>query len=346
MNKHGGYYGDNQEGVIDFSVNINPLGVSEKVIKRINKSLREIVRYPEIDGSSSRGIIARNLGIEKTEIILGNGATELIYLYARTIKADKVLIIQPTFNEYERAFRISGSRIFNFLLSEEGGFQIDEAELICKIKEIKPDMLVICNPNNPTGIFVEYQKLTAVFDYMKKIGSYIFIDESFIDFTDEEDLLSLIDKYPVFILRSMTKFYAIPGIRLGYGLACEELIARLNDFKEPWTINSIALDIVSTLYEDKEYIANTKEWLSREKGFVKEELGKFKDIKVLNTYTNFHLCKIRNQKASELREKLLIDGIYIRTCEDFYGLGDSYFRIAVRTHADNLKLIKSLKHWL
>lgn len=343
MNKHGGYYGENQEKIIDFSVNINPLGVSEKVIKRIYKSLNEIVRYPEIDGSSARGIIARNLGIEKTQIILGNGATELIYLYARTIKANKVLILQPTFNEYERAFRLSGSEIFNFLLSEEGGFQIDEAELICKIKEIKPDMLVICNPNNPTGIFVEYQKLTGVFDYMKKIGSYIFIDESFIDFTDEEDLLSLVDKYPVFILRSMTKFYAIPGIRLGYGLACEEIIERLNAFKEPWTINSIALDIVSTLFEDKEYIANTKEWLYSEKGFVKEKLGKFEDIKVFNSYTNFHLCKISNQKASELREKLLTDRIYIRTCEDFYGLGDSYFRIAVRTHDENIKLIKSLK---
>ncbi len=346
MNKHGGYYGDNQEGVIDFSVNINPLGVSEKVIKRINKSLREIVRYPEIDGSSSRGIIARNLGIEKTEIILGNGATELIYLYARTIKADKVLILQPTFNEYERAFRISGSRIFNFLLSEEDGFKIDERELICKINEIKPDLLVICNPNNPTGIFVDNQKLRDVFDYMNKIGSYIFIDESFIDFTDEEDFLSLLDRYPIFILRSMTKFYAIPGIRLGYGVASKGFIERLNTLKEPWTINSIALNIVSTLYEDKEYIANTKEWLYREKGFMKKELGKFKEIKIFNSKVNYHLCKINNQKANELKEKLLSDGIYIRICEDFNGLGDSYFRIAVRTHEENLKLIESLKRWL
>lgn len=346
MNRHGGYYGENKDKIIDFSVNINPLGISENIINRVKGSINNLIRYPEIDGITARGIIEENIGIDKEKIILGNGATELIYLFSRAIKADKVLIIQPTFNEYERAFRISGSEVYNFVLTERDSFAVNESNLLNRIKELEPDVLVLCNPNNPTGKFIDYHQLISVFNYINQIDSHIFVDESFIDFTGERNFLLLVDEYSIFILRSMTKFYAIPGIRLGYGIANKGLIKRLNYYKEPWTVNSIALDILTEIFEDKGYAIKTREWLVEEKKFLKEELEKIKNLTVFNSCTNFHLCKLMKHKAEKLKEELLKKGIYIRTCEDFKGLDSRYFRIAVRTQLENKKLINGLRDLL
>lgn len=348
MIKHGGYDGEKQGQVIDFSVNINPLGLPEKLIERIRESFFNIVSYPEVNGSRARGVIARHLAFDypelsKENIILGNGATELIYLFARALRPKKTLIIQPTFTEYERALRLLGSEIVYFQLSAANNFQIDEEKLLFKLKETKADLLVFCNPNNPTAVFTGYQRLEKVFAYLKKISANIFIDESFIDFTDQQSSASFLDKYPIFILKSMTKVYAIAGLRLGYALASSDLIARLNVFKEPWTVNSIALDIVEMLLKDKDYIARSKKYLRQEKAFMKAKLSTIKGLDVFDSSANFFLLSLKNQKASVLEEKLLMKDIYIRSCEDFPGLDDSYFRVAVKKHQENVHLIQSLK---
>lgn len=346
MNKHGGYYGDNYEQVIDFSVNINPLGVPEKLIEALKSELEKMKRYPEIDGASGKTILGQYLGINSENIILGNGATELLYLYARSLKPEKVLIVEPTFNEYRKAFKISGSKIYNYYTNVENGFQLQLEELILQIEDIKPNVLVICNPNNPTGLFTDKDKLIAVLNKLKETSSYLFIDESFIDFTDRDSLKSLINEYNIFILRSMTKIFAVPGLRIGYGIGKTDIISKLNQFKEPWTINSLALKGIPVLLEDREYIKKTKNWLKEEKQFLYNELKKVPHIKIIKSETNFFLLNLLKGNGNLLREFLLERKIYIRVCEDFQGLSDKYIRIAVRKRRENIKLITELKQYM
>lgn len=345
MNKHGGYYGEDQNNVIDFSVNINPLGVSKNLIEALKKELEKMERYPEIDGISAKKILAKHLTTKSKKIILGNGATELIYLFARSIKPKKVLMVQPTFTEYKKAFELVGSSIYSFITKEEDNFTIQIENLAAEIDYLKPDVLLICNPNNPTGTFTNINDLIPILNKLKEIGGYLFIDESFIDFTDEVPYLSLIDEYNIFILRSMTKIFAVPGLRLGYGVANEEIISRLNHMKEPWTINSLALSSVPILLNDEEYIRETQKWYKREKAILFQELNKIKDIKVFHGKANFFLIRLLEKDSYSLKNYLLQKEIYIRTCEDFIGLSREFIRVSVRNRGENEKLILEIRNY-
>lgn len=342
MKKHGGYVGKNREDVIDFSVNINPLGVPEKLVTKLKKSIDKLDSYPEIDGLNAREIISKHISISKKNIILGNGATELIYLFAKAFDLEKVLIIEPTFTEYERAFNMNNSKVYHFETRERDNFKVDIQSLVTQIKSIKPDLIVMCNPNNPTGVFTDLDDFNSVIDSLKTMGCMLFVDESFIDFTDKESYISKIDELDVFLLRSMTKLYAVPGLRIGYGLGSEYIIDKLNQYKEPWTINSLALDSVELLLNDSDYLRETEAWYRSEKEFLKLELKKIDDLKIYESEGNFLLCRLKKLKSKQLKDFLLSKGIYIRTCEDFYGLDESFIRLAVRTHRENLSLLNSL----
>lgn len=345
MNKHGGYFGDSKKKIIDFSVNINPLGVPEKLKEKLKNSIDHLESYPEIDGISAKNILSERLNVHSEHLILGNGATELIYLFAKTFKPKKVLIIEPTFTEYERAFSLNTSEIYHFQCKEDDDFKINIESLIKEIDEIRPEVLVVCNPNNPTGIFTERESMRQVLDKLKSIDGKLFIDESFIDFTERDLYTSMIEDYPIFILRSMTKIYAIPGLRLGYGLANKSIIERMNKHKEPWTINSLALDSVEVLLEDIEYKDETQKWYLSEKKYLRESLKQIRLLSIYESEGNFFLCKLKSSNSIELRDYLLDLGIYIRTCEDFYGLDDSFVRIAVRTREENSALIRALNNY-
>ncbi len=343
MFKHGGYFGENKKDVIDFSVNVNPLGVSDKVIKKIKSNLNEICRYPEINGDSARKLLANHLNVKDKQIILGNGATELIYLFARSIKAERILIIQPTFTEYERGFKTSGAKVYNYITKLEDNFNINIDDLLNKINDIKPDVVVVCNPNNPTGVFTEYDEFMPILDFLKRKNIYLFLDESFIDLCiNNNSYIDLIEKYPIFILRSMTKFYAIPGLRLGYGIGNEIIIDMLNKFKEPWTINGLALSIVPTILQDISYEQDTRKWFLEEKEFLYNGLKKIKGISIYPSSTNFYLCKLESMSLDRFKYELLNYNIYIRMCDDFIGLDNLYFRLAVRNHNENDRLIRCI----
>ncbi|MTI46588.1 MAG: threonine-phosphate decarboxylase [Firmicutes bacterium] len=346
MNKHGGYFGENTKEVMDFSVNVNPLGPSEKLIKELKDKLNTIIRYPEIDGETSKNILAEYLSIHPEEIILGNGATELIYLFARALKPKRVLIIEPTFTEYRRAFEMTESDIYSYISRETNDFRWYKEELLKEIRKIKPEVIVLCNPNNPTGVFIDKSEIENILIKMEDIKATIFIDESFIDFTDKESSISLIREYPIYILRSMTKFYAIPGLRLGYGIGNKNIISRLNEMKEPWTLNALALGSTPKLLEDKEYRKEVMNWYTREKKFLYKELKGIRYLDVFSSEGNFFLCKLKKSNAKELKTRLLKENINIRTCEDFLSLDDRYIRLAVRSREDNIKLITALKEIL
>ncbi|MDK2937223.1 MAG: threonine-phosphate decarboxylase [Eubacteriaceae bacterium] len=345
MNKHGGYYGDKTD-IIDFSVNINPLGIPQGIKEKLIQGIESLVDYPEITGETAMGKLAAGISKRPDQLILGNGAIELIYLLARSLSDKKALIIQPTFNEYSRALKLYGCRTVDLVLTKEEGFRLTTEKLKEALLAEKPDLLFLCNPNNPTGVIYandEIKEWMAISDW----DMIWFFDESFMDFTGQPGMLSEdLDQGNFFVLKSLTKFYALPGLRIGYGAGNPKIIEGMMRYKEPWTINSLGLLALEDVYQEKGFANQTIEHINSQREIVFNELQKISSIEVFKSATDFHLCRIRNGASSlKLKNDIEQAGMSLRTCEDFSGLDESYFRIAIKSSQANERLIEFLKKW-
>ncbi len=341
MNKHGGYHGESD--VIDYSININPLGLPESIRETVMASIDDMIKYPDISGAGARKAIGEYENIDPSRLIMGNGASELIYLFARAIRPEKVLIIQPTFNEYERAFRLVGSRIEVFKLSSEDGFHMDIEYFEKTLEGYRPDVVVLCNPNNPTGKFLPLEELKVLVDLMKQYESFLFIDESFIGFTGQSSIVEHVDCTRVFSLRSMTKYYAVPGLRIGYSISHEQVVRKLEAYKEPWTMNGLALQAVPAMIHDSTFHEQVSQWVITEHKWMYQALDKIQKLHVYPSETNFFLCKLHGISGHKLNVKLESQGAHVRVCDDFIGLDEGYIRIALRLHGENSRLIELLQ---
>lgn len=340
MNKHGGYYG--KSGVVDYSVNINPLGLPDDIRETIISSIDNICKYPDIGGNTAKEAIAKHINVDSNKIMMGNGASELIYLFARAIKPKKVLIIQPTFNEYRRAFSLVGSEIDDYILDSKDDFKFDLDTFSTKVKLFQPDVVVLCNPNNPTGKYLGFNVISEMMDIIKKQNSFLFIDESFVEFTGNEPVGGRLGYEEIFSLRSMTKYYAVPGLRIGYAVTNDRVIEKMEEYKEPWTMNTFAIDIVPKVIADKGFQKKVGKWIEEERKYMYEALSDVKNIKVYKSYSNFFLCRLNYFSGNMLNLQLLEDNMYVRVCDDFESLNDGFVRIAVKGHEDNEKLVKIL----
>ncbi len=330
--------------IIDFSASINPLGVSKKIKAEIRRYLKLLYHYPDPNCRRFKRHIARYDGIDETRIICGNGSTELIYLIARAIKPKKVLIPAPTFSEYERAVRISSEdcQIDYLLLRKDNNFGIIPEEFIRYMDGC--DMAFLCNPNNPTAQVLTREEVLRIAEAAMQQGCYLIVDEAFIDFIPEHSVIPLIHNNPfVVVLRSMTKFYALSGLRLGYGLFPENLMETLLRFKEPWTVNSLAQRAGVVALKDKAYRKRSLEYIKQEKSFLEKGLKRL-SIEFLPSMINFYL--LMDPRAEEIYEHMKRKGILLRRCSNFVGLGKDYLRIAVRTHRENALFLKELKAFL
>lgn len=345
MNKHGGYHGENSE-MLDFSVNINPLGIPQRMKEKLIAGIDGLVNYPEITGKSTIQKLAGDIGISPENIILGNGAIELIYLFARSHGPAKALIIQPTFNEYERALKLYGWEVEPFILEEINDFTIDPIKLLKAIEISQPQVIFCCNPNNPTGRVYSREFITRLIEKSSEETIW-FLDESFMGFTDEEDGLPLVKNgdHPVFLLRSLTKLYALPGLRIGYGVGSEAIVIAMGAYKEPWTINSLGLIAAESVYDEKDYEKKTRDYIARERQRVYNELIKIDFLKVFESKTDFHLCRLLKGTVRDLQLYLEDQGMNIRSCNEFIGLDESYFRIAIKKEKNNSQLLACLNQW-
>lgn len=347
MNKHGGYTGD-QKDILDFSININPLGMPQVLKKNLLQSLDQLGTYPEITGETARKKIASDIGMPPENIILGNGAIELIYLFARAIKPKSALIPVPTFNEYQRALKMNGCpEISEFLLSPDNGFSLDIEALAEQAKDSSPEVVYLCNPTNPTGRLYSKAFIKELIDAFPKETIW-FIDESFIEFSGIETCLDIVQnsEHPIFLLRSLTKFFGVPGLRIGYGVGSKALICAMEAHKEPWTINALALAAAMCVYDDKDYINNTRDYINSERERVYTALKAVPSLKVYPSGADFHLMRVEGMTAQALRDALLQKNIHVRTCEDFAGLETQFFRAAIKQKEDNDQLISAINQIL
>lgn len=328
-----------EDRMIDFSASINPLGLSKKVKETIRKGMDGLVNYPDPDTSMLRQKIAERHDIDPGTILCGNGSTELIYLIPRALKQERVLIPGPTFSEYERACRLSqGSRLKRYELKEKNKFQFHIDSFISAIQGC--DIAFLCNPNNPTGTLLRREEISAIADAAGKQRCYLVVDEAFIDFSPEESVIHEVKDNPyLIVLRSMTKFHALTGLRIGYAVFHKNLLRRVREFKEPWTVNSLAQKAAITALDDRDYIEKTYRLITREKRYIEKCLGTFGTTFFLSA-ANYYLLKVDDARGlvGRLRNK----GILVRDCSNFRGLNNSYIRIAVKSRKHNEMLMKEL----
>lgn len=334
----------NKENLIDFSANINPLGINKRVKDAIINALEEVERYPDITYFNLKSGISDFEGVNYEDLVLGNGAAEVIFNLVRAIKPKKVLIPAPTFGEYEEAVLSVDSNIEYYYLKEDNNWIIDED--IINYINYDIDMIFICNPNNPTGTLTKKEVIINIARKALITNTIVAIDESFLDFVRDGErysVINLLKEYNnIFIIKSMTKLFAIPGIRIGYGICKnKEIISKMELASVPWNINILAEKAALESLKDREYIDKTISYIEEEKEYLYKELIKFNDIKVFNPSVNFIMFKIKNN--IDLKMELMKENIIIRGCNNYIGLDDSYYRVAVRTREENKNLIIALK---
>lgn len=345
---HGGnIYRFEREGkeVLDFSSNINPLGVPQKFTDIAKENFDKLTNYPDPYYIELREKIGEHNSVTKENIIVGNGATEILFLYMRAVKPKKVLVLAPCFAEYERALKSVGAQIEYFELKEKNNFYPDIQTLKKKLEGQHYDLFLFCNPNNPTGQLIKFDDVKDLAAICKKQDMKIFIDEAFIEFVEnwKEKTAALLKNKDVFIMRAFTKFFAIPGLRLGYGISFdEELMNKLQAEKEPWSVNTFANLAGLVMLDDKDYIKKSEKWVAEEKKFLYKELSKNKNLKVYKSECNFLLIKLLTTTSQEIQARLLEKNILVRDASNFQFLDESYIRVAVKDREKNLKLIESL----
>ena len=337
------------EKVLDFSGPINFLGPSPKAVEAVKECARLIRFYPDPNPIELKMEIAKYVGhgVDAANIILGNGSIELIYMITEIFPSGfKAVIPVPSFTEYEKAaLRVHGEAVFvqlpeNFAL---------ETQSIKKAIEDDTRIVYICNPHSPSGTLYNREKILDILDFCHKKNVILSVDENYIEFTGktkDTTMVGYVKKYEnLYVIRSVTKFYGMPGIRFGYGIAAENLVDELQTVRQPWSINSLAGFATLAAFKDTEFIENTKRTIAKERAQFAKMLSEIGDFHVFPSETNFLLVKILNPKlaSTKLKDLMAEEGILIRDCSTFVGLDDSYFRVTVRSSKDNLVLVKALK---
>jgi len=323
--------------VIDFSANLNPFGPPPAVLESMSQA--DIAQYPDSGATSLRQALAESLGLPAHNIIAGNGSTELIRLAALAYfrPGDSVLIITPTFGEYDIACRIAGAQIIEQRLLPEKGFRMEVDETIELMQKHRPRGIFITNPNNPTGRYLSRADLEKVLDGIQE--SLLILDEAYITFVDNPwSSLDMVENDNLLILRSMTKDYALAGLRLGYGLANKNIIDTLSRIRPPWNVNAVAQQAGIIALKEKEYISRCQIKIKEAKDYLMTELSSL-GLPPLPSEAGFFLVKVDDSPG--FRRRLLEQKILVRDCTSF-GL-PGYIRIAPRTPPKCRRLIKAVK---
>lgn len=355
--KHGGnlYAALREKGgslseIIDFSANINPLGLAESIRQSLHASLESIIHYPDAQGHALKEEIKHYYHVKEELITLGNGAVELMYVLCHVLKPQRVLVTAPTFSEYESAARSSGASIEYLYLDAADDFTIDIQGIVKQLPAI--DIVFICNPNNPTGTLLRSGQLEELLIAAKAHNTYVVADESFMDFLADDSAYTcrpLLAKYDnLIILHSLTKFYAIPGLRLGFSLTNRELTKELHNGKDPWNVNTLAQNAGVAALKDEGYQRESKDFIKTVNMDLYHRLLAIPGLKPYVPSVNFILINIKatNMTAQELGQALAAHNILIRNCSNYPGLSSDYIRIAVKNIEQNNVLIAALQQVL
>lgn len=345
-------FGIKKEDITSFSANVNPLGISGNLRTALSEHLDAITRYPDREYKKLRQCIANYTGAQLENIVVGNGSTELISLFIQTNHPKKALILGPTYSEYERDIALGGGTSMYYPLREGNQFRIDVKELCSQLHE-GLDLLVLCNPNNPTSSAITAKEMRIICDTCLRYGIFVMIDETYVEFAPNEKevtSVNLTNYYTnLIILRGTSKFFAAPGLRLGYAITGnQDLIREINTRKDPWTINSLAEIAGQIMFQDQEYIQATKELITSQRDRMFQELSTWEHVQVYEPSANFILMKILKEgvDAEMLFEHCIKKGLMIRNCSTFPFLDSHFIRFCIMSPEQNDKLLASFRELL
>lgn len=329
--------------VIDFSSNMNPLGTPDSLKQAVIASMERISQYPDVRCERLTKELSVYEGVEKEQLICGNGAADLIFSLVQAMKPKKALLQAPTFAEYAQALETVNCEI-EYFDSSADGFYVTEKYLDALAK--KPDIVFLCNPNNPTGFVVDNELLVKIADICEQQRTFLVVDECFQDFIAHEKKFTLKEKCRdhqyLFILKAFTKRYAMAGLRLGYGITGNQmLLEKMERITQPWNVSLPAQEAGVAALKETAYVEEGLQMVQTELCWLKEQM-KSLGLKVYDSQANYLFF----EGPVNLKEECLKNHLLIRSCSNYPSLGEGYFRIAVKQHKDNEKLIEALKEIL
>ena len=330
--------------VEDFSANINPLGPPESVMQTLIQSLQQIRHYPDHRHTMVKKVLAQRFSVAEEQILCGNGATEVIDLWLEALRPTRLAILTPAFQGYESAAHRWGIPLLKLPMMQGDALEFPVPSMLAKLRP--GDGLIVNNPHNPTGFAIRAKELSAMIDQLEDRQVHVMVDESFIDFLHDQEEWSVLKRTHesryLYVLRSATKMYAIPGLRFGFAVGNPEVLARVEKKRDGWSVNQLAQLAAATAYQDREYDQLTWTWLEEEKRWLRQTWGNQASIHLYTPSANFFLVRFPSaDKALELSKHLAESRVYLRGMDGFFPLDDRFVRVAIRTRDKN----ESLWQW-
>lgn len=342
-------YGIRKEEITGFGANVNPLGLSAALKEYLAQRLDCLTRYPDREYQSLREAISAYTGAPAEDILVGNGSTELISLFIGALRPKAALVLGPSYSEYEREVSLAGGRLEYFLLEEKDEFRFDPARLEAALTQ-DTGLFILCNPNNPTSTALHTDTLRALLAICRKRNVTVLVDETYVEFTDDVAEITAVPLTREFsnliVLRGTSKFFACPGLRLGYAVTGNRALqAQALTVRDPWTINSLAECAGCFLFSDKAYIRSSRELILSERKRICARLRALPALKVYEPAANFVLIRILRTDitAQDVFDAAIRQGMMIRDCADFHSLNEAYFRFCFMLPQDNDRLLLCLE---
>ena len=329
------------EGMIDFSVNINPLGPGSSVIQAARNAVERMTQYPDAGCRCLRRVLAEALQMDENFFIFGNGGAELIFNLTAAERPKKAVLLAPSFAEYRQALQAAGCEIIWYPLKESEEFELGEAYLEYLKEDV--DMIFLCSPGNPVGNIIRMELLSKILECCRKRQIRMVMDECFYEFLDswqEHTLQQKAAEYPnLFILRAFTKMYAMPGLRLGYGICSDAgLIRKMEGMRQPWSVSVVAQEAGAAAVGDVLHPVRTREYIRRERNWLVGQLDEI-GVRYFTPAANYIFVRSEFDLCEELKKC----GILIRDCSNYEGLGKGYYRFAVKKRQENQRLVEELR---
>ena len=336
--------------LIDFSASINPLGPSKRALRLAAAALPCTRHYPDPDCGGLVRALASRWELAEGHFVIGNGSSELIHLLPRALAIRHALILGPTFSEYARALSVQGSRVTYLHATRKDGYQIPVRQALKALgaNRSRVDALFLCNPNSPTGQVASPEDVLDLAGVAARRKVWVVVDETFVDYCEAHSVLSAVTRNPrLLVLRSFTKFYALPGFRIGYLAGPPEMVARIRRFQTPWSVNTLAQATAQAALEDRRHVQRSLAFMQRERARLAKALGAITDLHVFPSAANFLLVELPPlMQAAQVTQALRQQGLLIRDCSSIPGLTGRTIRIAVRTTAENRRLVTVLRQVL
>lgn len=343
------YYNIPSTDIINFAGNVNPLGTSTTVLDRLKNKLTMISAYPDRNYTSLKKAISEYTSAKKDHILVGSGSTELISLGIAHIKAKKALILGPTYSEYERELNLCGCSLSHYNIPLSKDLSSSVPDILTTLSK-GYDFLIICNPNNPTGSAWTTRELSYILDYCHKQHIFVMIDETYIEFASTVETYSSIplcsNHDNLLVLRGFSKFFATPGIRLGYGITSNSsLIDSIHTYQNPWSVNTLGAYAGELMLQDIRYMSTTRELILSERNRMYDKIDKLDIFQAYQSESNFILVKILTDTLTsyDVFETCIKNGLFIRDCKSFFGNTGEFVRFCIMNPEDNDRLLEVFK---